>query len=185
MSINPYASPSTTGGEYDFSASENDELARRFTRFAAALVDGILILMVTGPVMLATGYYVRAQTQQIGFFEQLGMSLFGMFVMLALNGYLLATRGQTIGKMLTKIQIVDAQSGKLLPFLRVYVYRYLWMLPLVFIVAFIPGTADDQIVNLAAFINVIFIFGAARRCLHDYIAGSKVVLYTANRQRVV
>ncbi len=174
-----------SGGENDFSVSENDVLAGRFTRLAAALVDGILILVIIIPVMLATGYYARAQTQQIGFLEQLAMSLFSMFVMLALNGYLLATQGQTIGKMLTKIQIVDVESGALLPFLRVYVYRYLWMLPLVFVVAFIPGTADDQFVNLAALINVLFIFGAARRCLHDYIAGSKVVLYKANRQRVV
>lgn len=184
MSINPYASPSTSGGENDFSLSESDELAGRFTRLAAAMVDGIPMLAITIPVMLATGYYARAQTQQIGFLEQLAMSLFGMFVMLALNGYLLATRGQTIGKMLTKIQIVDAESGGLLPFLRVYVYRYLWMLPFVFVVAFIPGTADDQLINFAALINILFIFGAARRCLHDYIAGSKVVLYKPNRQRV-
>jgi uncharacterized RDD family membrane protein YckC len=107
-----------------------------------------------------------------------------MALMLALNGHLLATRGQTVGKLLTKIQIVDAQSGGLLPFLRVYVYRYLWMLPLVFVVALIPGTVDDGLVNVVAIIDALFIFGAARRCLHDYIAGSKVVLYQAHRQRV-
>jgi len=184
MSANPYASPLTSSGTDALPVSENDELARKFTRFAAAMVDGILMMAITMPVMFATGFFARTQAQQVGFVEQIAMSLFGMVVMLALNGYLLATRGQTIGKLLTKIQIVDAQSGGLLPFLRVYVYRYLWMLPLMFVVALIPGTVDDGLVNVVALIDALFIFGAARRCLHDYIAGSKVVLYQAHRQRV-
>ncbi|MBU6238636.1 MAG: RDD family protein [Planctomycetes bacterium] len=183
MSDNPYASPLTGGGADALAVSENDELAGRFTRFAAAMVDGILMNGITMPVMFATGFFARTQAQQVGFVEQIAMSLFCMAVMLALNGYLLATRGQTIGKLLTKIQIVDAQSGGLLPFLRVCVYRYLWMFPLVFVVALIPGTVDDGLVNVVALIDALFIFGAARRCLHDYIAGSRVVLYKANRQR--
>ena len=183
MSNNPYAPPSTTGGIDVPAVPEHDELARRFTRFASAMVDGILMMAITMPVMFATGFVARTQAQQVGFLEQIAMSLLGMVSMLALNGYLLATRGQTIGKMLTKIQIVDAQSGGLLPFLRVYVYRYLWMLPLVFVVALIPGTVDNVLVNVVALIDALFIFVTARRCLHDYIAGSKVVLYKAHRQR--
>lgn len=183
MSDNPYAPPLASRTDA-LAVSENDELAGRFTRFAAAMVDGVLIMGITMPVMFATGFFARTQAQQVGSVEQIGMSLFSMAVMLALNGYLLATRGQTIGKLLTKIQIVEAQSGGLLPFLRVYVYRYLWMFPLVFFVAFIPGTVDDGLLNLIALIDALFIFGAARRCLHDYIAGSKVVLYQAHRQRV-
>jgi uncharacterized RDD family membrane protein YckC len=141
------------------------------------------VMAVCAPVMFATGYYGRAQAQHVGFLEQITMSLFGIAVMLALNGYLLFTRGQTIGKMLTKIQIVDASSGELLPFLRVYVYRYLWMLPIIVVVAFIPGTIDDLLVNVVALVDMAMIFGEDRRCLHDYIAGSKVVLYRANRQK--
>jgi uncharacterized RDD family membrane protein YckC len=99
-----------------------------------------------------------------------------------LNGYLLTTRGQTIGKLLTKIQIVDVQSGDLLPFLRVYVYRYLWTLPLLLVVILIPGPADDLLVNVVYLIDALLIFGSDRRCLHDYIAGSKVVIYRAKRQ---
>jgi uncharacterized RDD family membrane protein YckC len=184
MSNNPYAPPSTTGGIDVPGVPANDPLAGRFSRFASAMVDGILTLAITMPVMFATGFVARTQAQQVGFLEQIAMSSLGMVWMLALNGYFLATRGQTIGKMLTKIQIVDAQSGGLLPFLRVYVYRYLWMLPLGFIVALIPGTVDDILVNVLVLIDALLIFGAARRCLHDYIAGSKVVLYRAHRQRV-
>jgi hypothetical protein len=148
------------------------------------MVDGILMMAIYMPIMFATGYFERAQAQQVGFLEQFAMSLLGMAVMLVLNGYLLFSRGQSIGKVLTKIQIVDVRSGGLLPFLRVYVYRYLWILPLVVVAAIIPGRADDLLVNVVALIDAAMIFGANRRCLHDYIAGSKVVFYQANRQKV-
>ena len=184
MSSNPYAPPATS--EVNFNAdptNHEDELAGRFTRFASAFVDGILMMGITAPVLYATGYYERARLQQLGWFEQIAMSLFGMAVMLGLNGYLLFTRGQTVGKMLTKIQIVDASNGGLLPFLRVYVYRYLWLTPLVIVVAIIPGNLDNFLVNVVAIIDALMIFGQQQRCLHDYIANSKVVLYKPNRMK--
>lgn len=107
-----------------------------------------------------------------------------MAAYLILNGYLLVTRGQSIGKALLKIQIVDEQTDKLLPFLRVYVYRYLWLMPLMIVVVIIPGSIDDMAVNIVSVANALFIFGAAQRCLHDYIAGSKVVPYQPGRARL-
>lgn len=91
------------------------------------------------PIQFVTGFYQRASTQTTGIVEQFLMALLGIGVMLALNGYLLFTRGQSIGKLLTKIQIVDFESGGLLPFLRVFVFRYLWTLPLLVVVMLIPG----------------------------------------------
>lgn len=183
MSNNPFAPPTSNEGFGTTTATPNDELARRFTRFASALVDGFIAMALTIPVAMATGYYARLQAQEVGFVEQLVMSLFGMGVVLLLNGYLLATRGQSIGKFLTGIQIVDFQNGGLLPFYRVYVFRYLWLLPIVVITAAIPGTADDLLLNIVALIDSLLIFTQERRCLHDYIAGSKVVLYRPNRPK--
>ena len=184
MSVNPYAPPATTDGLNYAPESGGDELAGRFTRFASGLVDGILMMGILMPIQFLTGFYQRASTQTAGIVEQFLMTLLGMAVMLALNGYLLFTRGQSIGKLLTKIQIVDFKSGNLLPFLKVYVYRYLWILPLLVVVTLIPGAIDDLLVNIVALIDALMIFGAERRCLHDYIAGSKVVLYRENRQKL-
>jgi uncharacterized RDD family membrane protein YckC len=184
MSVNPYAPPVTTDGLNYAPESGVDELAGRFTRFASAFVDGILMMGILMPIQFVTGFYQRVSTQTAGIVEQFLMSLLGMAVMLALNGYLLFTRGQTIGKVLTKIQIVDFKSGNLLPFLKVYVYRYLWTLPLLVVVVIIPGAMDDLLVNIVVLIDALLIFGAERRCLHDYIAGSKVVLYRENRQKI-
>ena len=118
MSNNPYAAPTATDDAASLTDSRGDELARRFTRLAAAMVDGLLVMAITLPVGIATGFDVRAQTQQVGLLEQLAMVALGVIVMLALQGYLLA--------------LVDG----------------------------------------------LFIFGKERRCLHDYIAGSKVIRVT-------
>ena len=184
MSDNPYSAPQSTETRNPQISRGNPELARKFTRFAAAMVDGILMAGVLMPIQFMTGYIERAQTQQLGVIEQLAMSFLGLLVMLALNGYLLYARGQTIGKMLTKIQIVDAETSNLLPFFKVYVLRYLWTLPVVLLVVFIPGTMDNLLLNIVVLIDVLMIFGVARRCLNDYIAGSSVVLYEEGRGRI-
>ncbi len=164
--------------------SPGDVLAGRFTRFAAAMVDGLLLMAILLPIQFVTGYTRRVAVQQVGTMEHLAMSLLGIMTMLVLNAYLLVGRGQTIGKALTGIQIVEFNSGELLPFVRVYCYRYLWSLPLFLVVFFIPGWVDDQIVNTVVFIDILLIFGASRRCFHDYVAGSKVVQYRAHRRKL-
>lgn len=184
---NPYATPMEVPANDPYGAfnSGQEELAGRLTRFAAAMLDGILMMVIIFPIYVMTGFLARSATQQVGLVEQLLMSLLGAVVMLILNGYLLATRGQTIGKAATSIQIVDFESNRLLSFMRVYVYRYLWTLPLVLVVMFIPGQADDFLINFVVFVDILFIFRSDRRCIHDLIAGSRVVLYRPDRDRLV
>lgn len=175
---NPYAAPHSL----DAGVAGDQELAGRGMRFVGALIDGLLLAAIVGPVQYFTGFIGRQTRGQVAPGEQLVMVLLGGVVFLLLNGYLLASRGQTIGKMVTGIQIVDASAGTLLPFLRVYVYRCLWMTPLVIVTALIPGPQDDMLVNLVSLVDAVLIFGPARRCLHDHIAGSKVVRYVADRR---
>jgi uncharacterized RDD family membrane protein YckC len=184
MSTNPYEALPVSSLATEYTGAQHDTLAPRSTRFVAALVDGIILMLAVLPVQLLFGFPQRLATGQAGVLEQILMGLVGFGVMLAVNGYLLFHNGQTVGKMLFKIQIVDAESNKLLPFLRVYVLRYLWTLPLSIIAAVIPGTADGMILNAAIIIDILLIFGAPQRCLHDYIAGSKVVLFRPNRERL-
>ena len=74
---------------------------------------------------------------------------------------LLAISGQTLGKKLLMIRIVS-ESGKLPGFLQAVVMRN-WLR---FAFSLIP---------FFAFIDVLFIFSDSRRCLHDYMAGTKVI----------
>jgi len=182
MSENPFASPTYSEPAIDAVDSSN-ELANRSTRLAASIADGIVIAIIVLPIQVMTGYFERAQAQQVTLFEQLGMSVFGMFVMLVVNGYLLHTRGQSVGKLLGKIQIVDNDTSELLGIFHVFVLRYMWSLPFAILVALIPGQTDDIIMSVVVLIDILLIFGADRRCLHDMIAGTKVVMYQPGRAR--
>lgn len=183
---NPYAAPTEViqTDPYVQQAGAREQLAGRFTRFAAAMVDGILVMLFIIPVQYLTGFLQQAQTGAVGIGEQLLMTAFGFLVMFALNGYLLANRGQTIGKFLTKIQIVDYQSDRLVSLSTILIYRYLWILPITILVIFIPGSTDDALIQLLSFLDVVLIFRADRRCLHDLLAGTHVVQFRANRDRL-
>ena len=182
---NPYAQPNLVDDgpttPHDVATQDPDALAPRMTRLGAAIIDSILIMVVVVPGMFLSGYIQRAATQPPGFVEQLLMSLAGLVVFLVFNGYPLMTRGQTLGKMITGIQIVDHETTRLLPFYRVWLLRYLWTLPFTIIAMLIPGQNDDLVVNFAVMIDVLMIFGKQQRCLHDLIADSKVVHYKPDR----
>ena len=91
--------------------------------------------------------------------------LFAQVVFLIIHGYLLYTRGQTVGKMLRNIKIVN-MNNKLPSFDHLYGLRYL----LVGLIGSIP--------LLGVFFSItdgLFIFREDRRCLHDMIAGTRVI----------
>ena len=76
---------------------------------------------------------------------------------------LLRREGQTVGKFLLRIRIVDEETGVKGPVFRSIVLRYFvnWLLTLI-----PPYVLIDH----------LFIFAKNRRCVHDYLAGTKVVL---------
>lgn len=79
---------------------------------------------------------------------------------------LLAARGQTIGKFAMGVRIVDYHDESNPGFLRAAVVRSL-----------IPGflAAIPCLGALFALFDLLCIFGAEHRCLHDYMADTKVV----------
>jgi len=81
--------------------------------------------------------------------------------------YLLVQKGQTIGKRMVGIRIVDYNDGTFLGAGRILGMR--GVLP--GIIAGIPYVGW-----LFALVDVLFIFGEERRCIHDHMAGSKVVI---------
>lgn len=75
---------------------------------------------------------------------------------------LLRREGQTVGKHLMRIRIVDEESGVKGTVFKNIVLRYFvnWVLTLI-----PPYVVIDH----------LFIFAKNRRCVHDYLAGTKVV----------
>ena len=74
---------------------------------------------------------------------------------------LLATRGQTIGKIITKIRIVDADTGEHPGGWRIIMLRNIAHIILLFTIFYWP-------------IDSLFIFRKDRRTIHDLIAQTRV-----------
>lgn len=152
-------------GELDFSGFANASLT---TRFFASLVDGLYILFT-----LAIGFAAVIVAGQFGV-VQLGEAAqhrFDPTVLIILYFFpligaivqwnLISTRGQTLGKMLFSIRMTTL-DGRLPGFIHGVVLRN-WLRNLL---AFIP---------FFGLVDLLFIFGDAHRCIHDYLAGTRVV----------
>ena len=149
---NPYAPPTVDVCE---PIDPLDQLnARRISRFAAAMLD---MLLFTGalfiPLLLP---------------REVGPILAGLAVLAGglVDVIMLGRHGQSIGKRALRIRIVrndggTASLGRLL-LLRMGVMMFIGLVPIL-------GT----LVQLA---DPLFIFGAQSRCLHDFLADTRVVM---------
>jgi uncharacterized RDD family membrane protein YckC len=141
------------------------ELASRWNRLFAAIIETIIMMCVTLPLMFFTGGFDGMSTgTQPSFIYTLGMSVVSWIVFALINGKFLLANGQTIGKKAMEIRIVDIAGN--VPVLNTLLTRYG--------VYFLPGLIP-VIGGLFSLINVLFIFGAEKRCLHDQIAKTRVV----------
>lgn len=142
------------------------ELAGRGTRLGASTIDGVLLGLIVWPYVMTTDYWTRAAQGQVEFGDLLQLSLVSLIGFLALHGYLLHKNGQTIGKRLLGIRIVSASDGQIVSLGKIFGLRYV---PIQ-IAGIIPLVG-----NLLPLLDVLFIFREDRRCLHDFIAGTRVV----------
>ena len=171
--LNPYEAPKSS-----VQAVQIDELplASLWRRLFARLIDTTLLLVISmqvtdwllqnWPVQVTNNQYINTffWTSNTSY---IFLNLFvGIGVFAILNTYLLATRGQTIGKYLLKIRIVDHRSDEVpkLRFSLLLREGITMQLSLFGIMGM-----------LIALIDVLFIFSPNRRCLHDYWSFTKVV----------
>jgi len=148
-------------------SESTQELASRWKRLGGALLDSVIAMVITFPVMMVAGLFKQfSQGQRMTIGQHIFFFFFSIAVFLAVNGYLLARHGQTLGKKLVGTRIVANTDEQILSFGRVFGLRYL---PL-FLIAKVPIVG-----NLFCIIDVLFIFQKDKRCIHDLIAGTKVV----------
>lgn len=151
---------------------EITDLASRWKRLGGVLIDALIIMAIMVPIGLATGVWQQlASGQQMTIGQLAVQNVVGLVVFLLLNGYLLFKKGQTIGKVVVKTRIVDLSDnvpsiGKLI------VLRYL-ILSLAFQILILVGFV--ALADAVPFADALFIFGKKRRCIHDYIAGTRVI----------
>lgn len=172
---NPYSPPQTdlngpsgvptgqSGG--DGASGPEAEPADRMVRLLGAFIDAILLMIFVVPAMWFGGYIESAMSGSVGLGQIILWTAisFGIFVLQ--QAYPLYVRGQTWAKWLLDIRIVDLE-GRQPEFWRLIVLRYL-----------VPQILQSVPIAGGAFTmaNALFIFGEQRRCLHDYIAGTRVI----------
>jgi uncharacterized RDD family membrane protein YckC len=148
--------------------------ASRSTRLAAKLLDGLVIGIPLAPAYAwfarqflhpGNGSLARAWAMLAGIQIWLyGGLLVGLGVAIW-TAVLVQRNGQTIGKKLMDIKIVRA-DGSQATLTRIFWLRYL----ISSLLARVPGVGA-----VYALVDVLLIFGEARRCCHDYIADTVVV----------
>ncbi|HXI35642.1 MAG TPA: RDD family protein [Burkholderiales bacterium] len=153
---NPYAAPQAVVQDQ----AEEIDLATRGQRLLAAIVDAIVFMVASFASMLISGRDFAAAAADP--YTPLTLALMGAIGLV--NLYLLHRYRATIGKLALKIRIVGVDGGE------IALWRIVFLRGLPqWIVSAIP------FVNLLTIVDVLFIFGGARRCVHDYIAGTIVV----------
>ena len=169
--FNPYAAPENI--DYAIAAPGELELASLSERFSGAFLDGLLMLPVVFGVIFGYTFFGVQQgwiSETESMVDEIVVSLISLVVgeawYLILNGYLLAKRGQTIGKLAAGTRIVDFNSGELVPLIPLLLKRNV-VIQILGAVPFVGG--------FVSFADILMIFRSSRRCLHDDIAGTKVI----------
>ena len=165
-----YETPATTSEEAG--TPGGSELAGRGVRLGAYLVDS-LILVIVFLVIVASGFWITFDDIiQMGTLPStnavLQVMIVFIVVFMVINGYLLVMRGQTVGKLMLGIRIVDSTTGGNVSAGKVLGLRYI----VFFGLQTIPVFGMRELMSL---FDTVFIFRDDRRCLHDLLAGTKVV----------
>jgi uncharacterized RDD family membrane protein YckC len=163
---NPYAPPRAVVQDIaDPNATHSP--AERGTRLGAAILDGlILAAMVSLPVLFGTivgALLMRTDANGGGtvMIAGLGLGALGFIVWAVMTVRAVQRNGQSLGKKLLGIKVIR-RGGEPVSLGRVFWLRN-----------FVNGVIG--IVPLYGMVDVLFIFGESRQCLHDRLADTIVV----------
>ena len=154
----------------------NSNSASRVRRLIATGIDFVLLPPLALLLMLVSGVMEDAEAWVS---PQPVVRILGLLLVsyLLLHGVLLVRRGQTIGKRLVGLQIISAATGDKLPLWRA-LFRAFGLLWLIAILWWLGMPGSGLVVAALLVLNPLAIFFKPRRCLHDYIAGSRVKCFS-------
>ena len=151
------------------------ELAGAGARLGARIIDivimgvAMILLLIIGVMALlgfSSGDSVTDDEETIGWAFIFGFTGIAALVGLLYEVVLIATRGQTLGKMMTSIKVVRADDGSV-PGWGKSIGR--WIIPVV--LAFIP--AVGWLLSLLVYVSLLW--DSARQGWHDKAAGTLVI----------
>lgn len=145
----------------------DEMLATRLQRFGAAMIDWVLVMVIYIPL---GGAYFLMEAGNMGeemLFLGIGVMGLGGLGMGAANIWFLYDNGQTIGKKVLGIKIVRDDLHTRASLKRIIFFRTgpVWVMSYL-----------SCIGAVGILVNYLAIFGEERRCIHDFIAGTHVVV---------
>jgi uncharacterized RDD family membrane protein YckC len=160
-----YAPPSAEVA--DVTPQGEHVLAGRGIRLAAVLIDGAILIGLFWVIGQFSPLNIfGTEMAQAGLAARLGVQVLSLALFAAINGWLLARSGQTIGKMLLGIRIVRGDgSAATLP--RLLALRYG--------VGYLAAALGTALMLIFSLVDALMILRADRRCLHDLIADTIVI----------
>jgi uncharacterized RDD family membrane protein YckC/DNA-directed RNA polymerase subunit RPC12/RpoP len=179
--FNPYQSPTATtpygSPSYGAMANSDHRLASLGARFGGALLDGIFsfgAMMVGAGIwmfLIRTPQVARNPDEETAFMiaELAGMLMwqYGAALIVAIINWVLITQsGQSLGKKIVGTRIVR-MDGSPAGFGYGVAMRS-WLPGIIMLIPYLNA--------LFWLVDVLFIFGQERRCIHDQIAGTQVVI---------
>lgn len=168
---NPYQPTAHLGVSPIFSGQR--PLAGLGARLAAVILDGLIALGVAIPLFIGLGLINSNTTSSSATASPSGMSLammaLGGLLLLGLMIYqlvLLSKQGQTLGKKMMKIRIVNFNGSGNPGFGKAVIMR-----------GFLPGLLGGipLLGPIFSLVDICFIFREDRRCIHDLMADTHVV----------
>lgn len=164
---NPYAAPIVGGPLAEAVPRYQAPLARRFARLAAQFLDGLinLVALIPGVALLIAATNAPPKNGEVPILAFVVMAI-GFLCLNIYQWILLSRDGQTLGKKALGIKVVMYDDGSNPGFGRTVALR-VWVNGLIGAVPYIGG--------IYGLIDALFIFGEERRCIHDYMAGTKVI----------
>ncbi|MCX6954258.1 MAG: RDD family protein [Verrucomicrobia bacterium] len=133
---------------------------------ACALPGLIMIALAVARAGITVGGDWTKLATAAGFAAGFIVACFALFVLAVVQLWMLVTRGQTIGKRVLGIRIVSFEDETNPGFVKVFLLRGL--------VPAIIG-AVPYLGMFFTLTDICFIFRDDRRCIHDIIAGTKVI----------
>ena len=171
---NPYAPPQAEIRDASAAPPTKGTLATRIERLAGAIVDSVASAVFVVSILVFTGDWTVPIFGELSYGR---ISLGGFALFTAMQGSLLATRGQTIGKWLVGTRIVRADNDEVPTLARTLGLRYGTLalgLPATLLPLVLVGAIPYPLI-VFGLIDIALIFRRDRRCLHDLIARTKVV----------
>ena len=151
------------------------KLGGRIERLAAFMIDELIATICLLP--LGTTFFSALgnndQEMMVNIIsDKVTLVMFLTFVPIIIQAYLITTQGQSIGKMIMSLRIVNAKDGTNPGFLKAFFVRRV----VIFNILPIPLLSLPLLFFISYFVvNVLFIFRSDRRCVHDWIGRTIVV----------